>query len=807
MTRAEYEAKYGKAPTVSTSTLNTTPAPIRMTRAEYDQIYGNKPMTAGQDFAGDVALTGQRQQDIVNQGADTQNRIKERMQSGEVSTSKGLFQRFGSGLGTVSKLVSEGARGAVKMALPEQTEQKVGQFFNDYTGALASRVKEDYDQLKTSTDERDVALANKIDESMNLYQTDETFRTDVDAAGGILTAVSTALGMRTPSPDLKAPNLPELKNKIITTRETFAASKADAETQTIADKLFDIENSYVKTRKANARQKDEGSESRLRVAQSNVLADSVDGNGVIITLGKNGAYEQYKAATIGDSESVVRDILKQEGKTIKAKDIEAELKYAVSSSGVEGADLVEALNGVERELQGLVMRADLDGNVPLDKLQDFKTSQYERIDFNESKSNQIYRKALARAYKEMIEETSDADIKEINSELGKYYEDLARIKALDGKRVEGGRIGRAIAKSGGFVVGAGLGSVGGGLGSALGAAAGAKFADTLKSAAMKRALRGTDRDIPVNEVLAGAKLRIADKPITIPSKDLNPQSEATLFKINQNVIQQEKAIKSQDWNTVVALKQVYGLLIERLDNQLSDANISYTNQPKTAPNSSSILDRVKQFKESVKSDPLADFKEGRPNKQGGYIKNPLAKDNQDVSSVNSNTPTTLLEEAKKYKSAEEFVAAIRKQSDNAGGQGVRESKLPEVYKTVKVTPENAPTGSIDFLDVKNVTAPRIQGDLKLFEPHPNFKSSIKAASFDKGKTNFIFMKPGADPAKLQVRQKYEFAPGKWNTKDYYLTNDGGKSWFQLEPVDDVNWLEAGKISNEELSKIWKQANQ
>ncbi len=49
MTRAEYEAKYGKPPVVS-----SVPEPIKMTRAEYNAKYGTQPETSPGIFSGDT---------------------------------------------------------------------------------------------------------------------------------------------------------------------------------------------------------------------------------------------------------------------------------------------------------------------------------------------------------------------------------------------------------------------------------------------------------------------------------------------------------------------------------------------------------------------------------------------------------------------------------------------------------------------------------------------------------------------------------------------------------------------------------
>ncbi len=255
------------------------------------------------------------------------------------------------------------------------------------------------------------------------------------------------------------------KDKVFGTAESKAALEADR-SKAIYDKraadIKNIENSYVKGRKINNFSDDEGNASRQRIAASDVLVGSVDKNGLIRTMQPGGAYDQYKAMTLDNAEGVVRKGLVREGSSAPIKSIEKVLTDKVSSSGLEGADLKAALNRVKQEVSGIKLRADADGRVPLERVHDAKINQTNNIDFNTPKEVETARKAIASGLKKIVEDNSSLPIKDTNEALSQPLKDLERLKELDGKRVEGGRLGKHFAKIGGQAVGALAGSILGG---------------------------------------------------------------------------------------------------------------------------------------------------------------------------------------------------------------------------------------------------------------------------------------------------------------------------------------------------------
>ncbi len=254
-----------------------------------------------------------------------------------------------------------------------------------------------------------------------------------------------------------------------------------------ADEIAAIEDRYAKGRKANAYSKDAGASSRQRIAEADVLKYSVDEDGKVRTKQPGGAVDQYKAMTTKPAEGVVRQNLALEGSKVNLSDVQAELMKQVNSSGLEGADLSNALNGVKREVAGLRLKADNLGYVDTTLLHDAKINTYNNIDFQTPPETATYRKAIGRGYKSLIEDNSSFDVAGVNAELAKYYDDVARLERLDGARVKGGRLGKYTSQIVGSIAGgAAGGAVGGPLGIAAGTVVGGEVGGLVKGKTMAR---------------------------------------------------------------------------------------------------------------------------------------------------------------------------------------------------------------------------------------------------------------------------------------------------------------------------------
>src|SRR5690606_16542853 len=110
------------------------------------------------------------------------------------SKGKGLFQRFGSALGTVSNAVFQTGLGIAKANLPQNVEDRVAETYGPVLTALAGpeartavieRLKQSEGGLLGGQD-LDRKVGAILEDVGQAYQTDENFRADVQAAGGIL---------------------------------------------------------------------------------------------------------------------------------------------------------------------------------------------------------------------------------------------------------------------------------------------------------------------------------------------------------------------------------------------------------------------------------------------------------------------------------------------------------------------------------------------------------------------------------------------------------------------------------------------
>lgn len=269
--------------------------------------------------------------------------------------------------------------------------------------------------------------------------------------------------------------------------------------------LAAIDSNYANMRKASSFSKDAGTESRRRVASTDILSGSVDENGLIRTKGKDGPIDQYKAQTVDKAEGVVRKNLEARGEKVKLTTVEKELTKAVKESGLQGKNLTSALSDVKKEVAGYKLRAK-NGEVPLTLVHDAKVDNYNSINYFTAPEVKTGRKAIARGLKTIIEDNSKFNVKEVNGELAKYLDDIKFLERLDGKRVKGGKLGKYFAQISGNIIGGAAGAaVGGPVGSAAGTILGGELASRIKGSILERSLGGkTGFVAPRNRILEKA---------------------------------------------------------------------------------------------------------------------------------------------------------------------------------------------------------------------------------------------------------------------------------------------------------------
>ena len=699
MTREEYRKIYGvEPPRPKSSGLDITPAPRMMTRAEYEAEF----------------LSPEPEKSKVK-------KVLEGEPAFPANKDGGVLENLARYTGNIPGATYNLAKFALSPINPLDTKSPFNIGKNIVESAIA--LKDIYKNRGTSgnkdiaigtsdTAKKGIDLVKKAGESIYKNLEQNVFNEDSVAKGvGVSAgqALSKVAELAINDPTL-FPTLIYTPGKVIkgtdaisktanlvtqpaeTTLKALRNLRNESITNKIADEIANIENNYVVTRKANEFSKD-AQASRQRIAQTDALVGAVDAEGTIRTKLPGGAVDKYRAITLDGSEDVVKKLLVREGAKVNLAEVGRDLTQAVYASGLEGADLIRAVNGLKAELAGLRLRADDFGNILLDKIHDAKISTTRQINYKTDSTPTItYRKAKARAYKELIENKSkvkvnvngiEHDIPAVNKELGKYYEDIARLELLDGRKVKGGKLGKYFAQISGNLIGGAAGAAvgGGAMGMALGAVVGGEAAGFMKGRMMARTFQNArGGKVSPNPILEEAKLLGQQAPkldLTIPSPKVGvpkgiPKTKEILKlegDITRNIEAQKKAIRMGDFALVKALKEIYDVLVEKL------------------------ADLVKRVKET-------------PNKQGGFIDYSKSLGNRKTQYQSKNATTKkvilsndtsispdlqpLTQEARKYKSAEDYVA------DRLGGkvtdydkvfvQQVGMSKveagIPERFKTV-----------------------------------------------------------------------------------------------------------------------------
>jgi len=576
MTRAQYQATYGSAPVLSSSKIDTRPAPIKMTQAEYDAQY--RPQKSNPNVLERLATVG----------GDTANRMSNAQAGTGDFQDSSLMRR---GIETTAAGFTTIPRGALALApepvrnVVESVGSFIGKGFNKLTGAIG-----DTDLFRGAVGQvlEDGNGAARFEKN-DLGVLEDVLGTA--SAGGEI--AGTILGTKEVLDAPKTVKFVADKINITPLVKRITTPSTDQIEVTRVKDLSKLEDSYSQFRRLNEFQTDGGIESRSRIARSNVLEGVADENGVIRTKGKGGAVEQYRKATIDGVEDVVKRNLDREGKSVTLPQIKAALiKEIATKSGLEGADLTTALKGVERELSGLGIRMDELGQVSLSKLQDAKINTTKNINFNTPPETATYRKAVARTYKNIIEKNSDFNVKEVNAELAKFYKDIERLEMLDGKRVKGARLGKYFAQISGNIVGGATGTaIGGPIGAAVGAIAGGEAASFISGKTMSRAF-GKGGVLPEkNPVLAAAReqaglpagrsLQAPDPAVGIPasvkariaeSGTPKQKAEVSLLErqMRDNIDKQKAAIKAKDFTLVSSLKEVYDSLVTSLKELVAE---------------------------------------------------------------------------------------------------------------------------------------------------------------------------------------------------------------------------------------------
>ena len=224
--------------------------------------------------------------------------------------------------------------------------------------------------------------------------------------------------------------------------------------------------------KSSKKASERGFDVKDNVIKSNLLKNAVDENGTIHTTQPDGPLEQYQAF-IRPQEAVISDALAKENARIPFSEVRSKLTEKINDSGLKGGAKIRALNEMEQDLQGYLLDAtDKNGN-KLTEIQDpnqayinladihaAKVDKYGNINYMNPES-QKSGKAIAKGLKELVESNSSSEVKKLNDELAQHYATMGYLEKLNGRKVEGGRLGKYVAQMVGTTIGSHFGPLGG----------------------------------------------------------------------------------------------------------------------------------------------------------------------------------------------------------------------------------------------------------------------------------------------------------------------------------------------------------
>jgi hypothetical protein len=205
-------------------------------------------------------------------------------------------------------------------------------------------------------------------------------------------------------------------------------------------------------------------------------------------------------------------------------------------------------------------------------------------------------------------------------------------------------------------------------------------------------------------------------------------------------------------------------------NVVNKANIP--TQSNTLPKKSSGV--INTITEKIKN---------TPNKQGGFIKLPQGKADD------------LVTEAKKYKSADDFVNKVENSTTGIGSVGKIADSFD--YKTIDIKP----VGDM------NLAKFSLGADAKYFKRAEGFGDLAKIMK-DKNNNIFVYLNDGVDPNKLNKKTLANFTNSyePWNksASKRFITNDNGKSWQEVSAFE-LGSATSG-MTKSQLTDIWNKAN-
>lgn len=134
------------------------------------------------------AIQETKAQGVAEFGKD--GRIAQRVERGEITPLRGTLQRAGGALQTAGEIGFEAALGTAKVLAPKNWEAKVAEVSQATGEQVVDYAKRFKEELSTSPNVNDQQVNDQLNTLITKYETDETFRDDVNAAGGFVELLS-----------------------------------------------------------------------------------------------------------------------------------------------------------------------------------------------------------------------------------------------------------------------------------------------------------------------------------------------------------------------------------------------------------------------------------------------------------------------------------------------------------------------------------------------------------------------------------------------------------------------------------------
>lgn len=305
--------------------------------------------------------------------------------------------------------------------------------------------------------------------------------------------------------------------------------------------LGEIENNASALRKITSQAESRGFDIKKALVESDLLLNSVDETGTVRTEEAIARLNE----TIKPAEDVIAQNLRVEGRKVNLREVERALLNSIDDSGLQSGAKVRARKNAYDDIEGLLLSADKNGDIPVATIHSAKVDKYANINYLIPETKRAD-KAIAKAFKEIVERNTDSiDVKAINQELTDFYTLQNYLEKLNGKKVQGGKLGKYFAQTVGSIAGSHFGPIGTVVGSVIGSKVrGIQLASTFSkgiggglehSPAMVRAIeRGklpTPRPAPLLQLPAprvGTPDVSINTPINLPSKIITNSADETV---------------------------------------------------------------------------------------------------------------------------------------------------------------------------------------------------------------------------------------------------------------------------------------